>query len=62
MDIENPISCVDCEWYWKNEGICGKAQNALSTMSNSICLARVQIMLLRSIWQELIALNDREEE
>ncbi len=54
------MKCQDCPDY-KND-ICEKAQKSLSLMVDPVCLQKAQIMLLRSIWEELVWKNDKEDE
>ena len=55
------MKCKDCPDFIG--GICQKAQDGkISEIDNSICLLRCQISLLRSIWEELVELNNDHSE
>ena len=54
------MKCIDCEDYIT--GICQKAQDGkLSEMDDSVCLLRCMISLLRSIWEEVVELNNKDD-
>jgi len=40
-------NCNDCDWYRENR--CLRAEKGFSTMVDPICLAKVQIILLRDL-------------
>jgi len=54
------MKCKDCPDYVDN--ICQKAQLEKFSELEGDCLVRIQCMLLRDIWTELVILNEDTEE
>ncbi|MFA5388847.1 MAG: hypothetical protein WC312_03735 [Candidatus Omnitrophota bacterium] len=50
------MKCVDCSDFVDN--LCQKAQlGKISEVEETTCLLKMQISVLRSIWEELVDLN-----
>lgn len=53
------MKCCDCEFY--RDDRCFKAEKMLSMVDDPVCLARIQIMLLRDLCNILVE-DSREDE